>query len=72
MIKSIANYPELADPQLRPRYTGIPTFFRLHFTETLSNIDIDIGIDIVGVPFDSGVTKRTGARRPSTSAGWPR
>jgi guanidinopropionase len=68
MIKTIANYPELADPQLRPHYTGIPTFFRLHFTETLSNIDIGI----VGVPFDSGVTKRTGARRPSTSAGWPR
>ena len=25
MIKEIESYPELADPQLRPRYSGIPT-----------------------------------------------
>ena len=58
MIKDIALYPELADPQLRPRYTGIPTFFRLPYGETLAGIDIGV----VGVPFDSGVTNRTGAR----------
>jgi hypothetical protein len=29
MIKKIESYPELADPQLQPRYSGIPTFLRL-------------------------------------------
>ena len=27
-IKRLARYPELADPQKQPRYTGIATFFR--------------------------------------------
>lgn len=58
MIKSISLYPELADPQLRPRYSGIPTFFRLPHTETLAEVDIGV----IGVPFDGGVTHRTGAR----------
>jgi guanidinopropionase len=42
---------------LRPRYTGIPTFFRLPYTEKLDQVDIGI----LGVPFDGGVTNRTGA-----------
>ena len=29
MIKKIESYSELADPQTQPRYSGIPTFFRL-------------------------------------------
>jgi guanidinopropionase len=58
MIKSIERYPELADPQRRPRYTGIPTFFRLPYAEVLAEIDIGV----VGVPFDGGVTHRTGTR----------
>ena len=58
MIKTPAHYPELADPQLRPRYTGIPTFFRTPFSQDLG--DVDIGL--IGVPFDGGVTNRTGAR----------
>jgi hypothetical protein len=29
VIKKIESYLELADPQLQPRYSGIPTFFRL-------------------------------------------
>src|SRR6478736_9687208 len=58
MIKKIESYPELADPQLRPRYSGIPTFFRLPHTELLDHIDIGL----VGVPFDGGVTNRPGAR----------
>ena len=58
MIKPIAHYPELADPQLRPRYTGIPTFFRQPFAQDLSAVDIGV----IGVPFDGGVTNRTGAR----------
>jgi guanidinopropionase len=58
LIKHIKRYPELADPQLRPRYTGIPTFFRRPFVETLEGVDIGV----IGVPFDGGVTHRTGAR----------
>jgi hypothetical protein len=40
MIKKIERYPELADPQLQPRYSGIPTFFRLPQTVRL---DVSIG-----------------------------
>jgi guanidinopropionase len=58
MVKRIETYPELADPQLRPRYSGIPTFFRVPHTEQLGEVDIGI----IGVPFDGGVTNRTGAR----------
>jgi len=57
-IKPPVRYPDLADPQGRPRYTGISTFFRTAHTEDLS--DVDIGL--IGVPFDGGVTNRTGAR----------
>ena len=58
MIKKIESYPELADPQLQPRYSGIPTFFRLPHTVRLDEVDIGL----VGVPFDGGVTNRSGAR----------
>jgi guanidinopropionase len=58
MIKKIESYPELADPQLQPRYSGIPTFFRLPHTVRLDEVDIGL----VGVPFDGGVTNRPGAR----------
>jgi guanidinopropionase len=58
MIKKIESYPELTDPQLRPRYSGIPTFFRT--PHSLGLAEVDIGL--VGVPFDGGVTNRTGAR----------
>src|SRR5215469_5411764 len=57
-IKRPSRYPEMVDPQARPRYTGIPTFFRAPHTESLA--DTDIGI--IGVPYDGGVTNRTGAR----------
>ncbi len=46
------------DPMMRPRYVGIPTFFRAPLNENLQ--DVDIGI--IGVPFDGGVTSRPGAR----------
>src|SRR5437764_197760 len=52
------SYPEMADPMVRPRYTGIPTFMRAPYTEDLTTLDIAL----VGVPFDGGVTNRTGAR----------
>ncbi len=52
------EYPEFADPMARPRYVGIPTFFRAPLKEDFA--DVDIGV--VGVPFDGGVTNRPGAR----------
>lgn len=58
MIKPPRSYPELADPQARPRYTGIATFFRAPPAETLDAVDIGL----IGVPYDGGVTNRSGAR----------
>jgi guanidinopropionase len=46
------------DPIQRPRYTGIPTFMRTLYNEDWAQLDIGL----VGVPFDGGVTNRTGAR----------
>ncbi len=57
-IKKVESYPELADPQLRPRYRGIPTFFRLPHIERLEEVDIVL----IDVPFDGGVINRAGAR----------
>ncbi len=57
-LKPPTRYQDLADPQARPRYTGIPTFFRTPHTEALDEVDIGV----IGVPFDGGVTHRTGAR----------
>ncbi len=52
------EYTECADPQIRPRYTGLPTFMRAPYTESLEGVDIGL----IGIPFDGGVTNRTGAR----------
>ena len=41
-----------------PRYAGIPTFMRLPAETDPSKIDVAI----VGIPFDSGVSYRPGAR----------
>ncbi len=57
-IKIPRRYAELADPQVRPRYTGLATFFRLPATDDLTCVDIGV----IGVPFDGGVTNRPGAR----------
>ena len=57
-LKPAEHYPAMSDPQKRPRYTGVPTFFRAPYTEDLA--DCDIGL--IGVPFDGGVTNRAGAR----------
>ena len=54
----MSDYPEFADPIVRPRYTGLPTFMRAPYTESFE--DVDIGL--IGVPFDGGVTNRPGAR----------
>ena len=58
MIKQPEKYQDFQDPQAHPRYTGIATFFRTPVSDELR--DIDIGI--VGVPFDGGVTNRSGTR----------
>jgi guanidinopropionase len=58
MIKQPRKYLDFADPQARPRYTGIASFFRTPFTQDLAKADIGI----IGVPFDGGVTNRSGAR----------
>ena len=57
-LKRPTQYADFADPQALPRYAGISTFFRTPHTETLE--DADIGV--IGVPFDGGVTNRSGAR----------
>lgn len=51
-------YPEFSDPITHPRHTGIPSFMRCPVREDYT--DVDIGL--IGVPFDGGVTFRTGAR----------
>ena len=58
MSKTPEHYPDMADPQARPRYTGVPTFFRTPYADSTDNVDIGI----IGVPFDGGVTNRAGAR----------
>jgi len=58
MIKRPVKYQDFEDPQARPRYTGIASFFRSPSSQQLD--DVDIGI--IGVPFDGGVTNRSGTR----------
>jgi guanidinopropionase len=58
MIDRTLHYPELADPMVRPRYTGLATFMRLPFQDDPAGLDIAL----IGVPFDGGVTNRPGAR----------
>jgi guanidinopropionase len=50
--------PEFEDPMARPRYTGLATFMRAPYREDLAGVDIGMA----GVPFDGGVTNRTGTR----------
>lgn len=57
-IKDLKRYPEMAEPQLRPRYSGVATFFRTPLVDTLQGVDVGV----IGVPFDGGVTNRTGTR----------
>ncbi|MBV8614502.1 MAG: agmatinase [Acetobacteraceae bacterium] len=58
MSKNPTKYVDLADPQARPRYVGITTFFRAPYADTLTEADVGL----IGVPFDGGVTNRSGAR----------
>ena len=50
--------PEFEDPMARPRYTGLATFMRAPYREDPQGVDIGL----IGVPFDGGVTNRTGTR----------
>jgi guanidinopropionase len=50
-----SHYP---DPMNHPRYTGIATFMRAAYAEDWSEVDVGLA----GIPFDGGVTNRTGAR----------
>ena len=58
MTKSPSRYLDLNDPQARPRHTGIASFFRTPIADTAHEADIAL----LGVPFDGGVTHRSGAR----------
>jgi guanidinopropionase len=52
------------DPQGRPRYTGLASFFRLPYREDFESMAPEERpeIGIVGVPYDGGVTNRPGPR----------
>ena len=58
MTKYPTQYQDFNDPQARPRYTGIASFFRAPIAEDAREADIAL----IGVPFDGGVTHRSGAR----------
>jgi agmatinase len=47
-----------ADSLKSPRFTGIPTYARLPNVRTLEGVDLAV----IGVPFDTGVSFRTGGR----------
>ena len=57
-LKPPKRYHDLADPQARPRYSGIASFFRAPVGAALAETDIGL----IGVPFDGGVTNRSGTR----------
>ena len=57
-IKHPERYPDMADPQARPRHAGIASFFRAPIADDPAEADIAV----LGIPFDGGVTHRSGAR----------
>ena len=58
MTKTPQTYRSMDDPQAQPRYTGIPTFFRTPPAADPALSDIAL----IGVPYDGGVTNRSGTR----------
>jgi guanidinopropionase len=58
MAKHPTRYQDLNDPQAQPRHTGIASFFRAPIADDAAQADIAL----IGVPFDGGVTHRSGAR----------
>ncbi|MEM6439315.1 MAG: agmatinase [Pseudomonadota bacterium] len=55
---------DFSDPQQRPRFASIPTFFRAPLCEdpAARAAEERPTIGVVGVPYDGGVTNRPGAR----------
>lgn len=51
------DYPQPQSGEI-PRYSGLPTFFRLPFGAQIASLDIGV----VGVPWDGGTTNRAGTR----------
>ena len=45
-----------------PRFAGIPTFMRLPHIQLNDPKIKDVDIGLIGVPWDSGTTNRSGAR----------
>jgi len=67
MRRDISDDDELldfSDPQQRPRYASIPTFFRAPLCEDPAALPDGArpSIGVVGVPYDGGVTNRPGTR----------
>jgi guanidinopropionase len=58
MTKRPTHYQSLEDPQAQPRHTGIASFFRARIASDAAEADIAL----IGVPFDGGVTNRSGTR----------
>jgi guanidinopropionase len=58
MTKLPTRYHDLTDPRAQPRHTGIASFFRSPLAASPAEADIAL----IGVPFDGGVTHRSGAR----------
>jgi len=58
IIKFTKGLRTFTPQMLEPPYSGIPTFFAAPFQETATDLDIAL----VGVPFDLGVTNRSGTR----------
>lgn len=57
-LKKLAKSVKTFTPQmLEPPYSGITTFFGTPYLPEIKDMDIAL----VGVPFDLGVTKRSGA-----------
>jgi agmatinase len=58
ITKIAKNARTFSSQMVMPGYSGISTFFKVPFIDDIKNIDIALA----GVPFDSGVTNRTGTR----------
>jgi guanidinopropionase len=56
----MSDRDDYGDPQQRPRYTGLASFFRLPYVEDFEATPPEIGV--IGVPYDGGVTNRPGPR----------
>ncbi|MBC7835674.1 MAG: agmatinase [Phycisphaerales bacterium] len=58
----MAKRTVLPDPRVTPRFAGVPTFCRYPLLEQVAPENSPVDWAIYGVPFDSGVTYRPGAR----------